>query len=166
MSGALERLRQDVAQALNRGGVAAVAAMEPQGRKRWDTPVAAVGLAGLSCRPGGFQDYLGTGKNPDTGAQEERYGRGAELTLSLDLYAPRDAGEGACQQALARMSEVLLTGGAGGLEVAEIAAERVEFLHQDGLYRLPVRCRCAAWLIVRRDSAGAFTDFEVKGRLV
>ena len=166
MSGALERLRQDVAQALNRGGVAAVAAMEPQGRKRWDGPVAAVGLAGLSCRPGGFQDYLGTGQNPDTGAQEERYGRAAELTLSLDLYAPREGGEGACQQALARMGEVLLTGGAGGLEVAELTAGQVEFLHQDGLYRLPVRCRCAAWLIVRRDAGGYFTDFEVKGRLV
>ena len=46
MSGALEQLRQDVVQALNRGGVAAVAAMEPQGRKRWDGPVAAVGLVG------------------------------------------------------------------------------------------------------------------------
>ena len=99
MSGALEQLRQDVVQVLNRGGVAAVAAMEPQGRKRWDTPVAAVGLAGLSCRPGGFQDYLGTGKNPDTGAQEERYGRGAELTLSAE-GADAEAALAALEQAL------------------------------------------------------------------
>ena len=166
MSGALETLRQAVAAALNAGGVNAVAAMEPEARRRWDGPVAAVSLAGVECGPGGFQHYLGAWKNPDTGLEEEVYGRKAQLTLALDLYAPRDAGEGACQQALARMSEVLLTGGAGGLEVAEIAAERVEFLHQDGLYRLPVRCRCAAWLIVRRDAGGYFTDFEVKGRLV
>ena len=165
MSGALETLRQAVAAALNAGGVNAVAALEPEARRRWDGPVAAVSLAGVECGPGGFQHYLGVWKNPDTGLEEEVYGRKAQFTLDLDLYAPRSGGEGACRDALAQAAEILLTGGAGGLDVAELVADRVEFLTQDGLYRLPVRCRCQGWLVVRRDSAGVFTDFEVKGRL-
>lgn len=165
MSGALETLRQAVAASLNAGGVPAVAAMEPEARKRWDGPVAAVSLAALACGPGGFQHYLGARKNPDTGAEEEAYGRRVEFTLSLDLYAPRSGGESACRDALDQAAEILLAGGAGGLDVAELAADRVEFLAQDGLYRLPVRCRCQGWLIARADSAGVFTDFEVKGRL-
>lgn len=166
MSGALEGLRQAVVAALNAGGLPAVAAMEPQARRRWDGPVAAVSLSAIQCQPGGFQDYLGGRKNPQTGAEEEVYGRRVELTLALDLYTPRSGGEGEGQEALALAAELLIAGGAGGLDVVELTADRVEFLAQDGLYRLPVRCRCAGWLIARTDSAGAFTDFEVKGRLV
>ena len=94
MSGALETLRQAVAAALNAGGVNAVAAMEPEARRRWDGPVAAVSLAGVECGPGGFQHYLGVWKNPDTGLEEEVYGRKAQFTLDLDLYAPRSGGRG------------------------------------------------------------------------
>lgn len=165
MSGALEGLRQAVVAQLSQGGLDAVAAMEPEGRRRWAGPVAAVGLDSVTCAPGGFQDYLGSWENEDTGLVEERYARRLELTLRLDLYTPRDGGEGACQQALALAGEILLAGGAGGLDVLELSAQATEFLSQDGRYRLPVRCRCAGWLVARRDSAGVFTDFEVKGRL-
>ena len=113
MSGALEGLRQAVVAQLSQGGLDAVAAMEPEGRRRWAGPVAAVGLDSVTCAPG----------------------------------------------------EILLAGGAGGLDVLELSAQATEFLSQDGRYRLPVRCRCAGWLVARRDSAGVFTDFEVKGRL-
>ena len=166
MRGALETLRQAVVQTLNAGGLSAVAAMEPQARKRWSEPVAAVALSAIQCAPGGFQDYLGMKKNPQTGQEEELYGRAIELTLTLDLYTPRDGGEGDCQDALAVAAEMLMTGGAGGLDVLELAADSVEFLEQDGLYHMPVRCRCAGWLIARTDSYGVFTDFVVKGRLV
>ena len=105
MSGALETLRQAVAAALNAGGVNAVAAMEPEARRRWDGPVAAVSLAGEECGPGGFQHYLGVWKIPDTGLEEEVYGRKAQFTLDLDLYAPRSGGEGACRDALAQALE-------------------------------------------------------------
>ena len=48
----------------------------------------------------------------------------------------------------------------------EVRTGRTEFLERDGLYRLEVACRCRAWLTARADQeAGAFTDFEVKGRM-
>ncbi|HIT02587.1 MAG TPA: hypothetical protein IAC21_07185 [Candidatus Enterenecus merdae] len=166
MSGGLDRLRRAVVTALNEGGLPAVAALEPEARRRWDGPVAAVSLVQVRCAPGGFQDYLGVEIDVQTGAQQERYGRTAELTLALDLYAPRSGGESACQDALALAAQVLLTGGAAGLDVVELTSDRVEFLEREGLYRMGVRCRCAAWLVARRDAGGGtFEDFEVKGRM-
>ena len=42
----------------------------------------------------------------------------------------------------------------------------MEFLEEDGLYRLPVRCRCKGWLVAREDDDGAFVDIEVRGRKI
>ena len=166
MTGALNTLRQSVVELLREYGLYAVTAMEPDSRKRWDGPVAAVSLSRVVCAAGGFRDYLGLRYNRDTGNEDEIYGRAVELTLSLDLYAPRNGGESACQQALGVMAEALTCHGAGGLSVGELHTESVEFLERDGLYRLPVKCTCKGWLVAAVDSSGAFVDFEVKGRKV
>ncbi len=152
MSGALSGWRQAVAEQLRENGLNAVTAMESARAGRWREAVVAVSLSGVVCAAGGFQDYLGVWKDPETGKERELYGREAELTLALDVFAPRDGGEGACQ--------------AAGLAALEVRAGRVEFLEADGLYREEVSCRCGAWLVARiDDEAGAFVDFEVKGRL-
>lgn len=166
MTGALNELRRSVVELLREYGLSAVTAMESDSRRRWDCPVAAVSLSRVVCAPGGFRDYLGLRDNPDTGLQDELYGRAVELTLSLDLYAPRNGGERACQQALGVMAEALSCRGAGGLTVLELQSGQVEFLERDGLYRLPVSCTCKGWLVAAVDSSGAFVDFEVKGRKV
>ena len=166
MTGALNLLRQSVVELLGEYGLYAVTAMEPDSRKRWDGPVAAVSLNRVVCAAGGFRDYLGLRDNTDTGGQDELYGRAVELTLGLDLYAPRDGGESACQQALGVMAEALTCRGAGGLSVQELYTEPVEFLERDGLSHLPVRCLCKGWLVAAVDSSGAFVDFEVKGRRI
>lgn len=134
--------------------------MEPEARLRPAGPVAAVSLSGVRCAPGGFQDYLGM-KNGD-----ELYGRRMELTLALDLYAPRSGGESACQAAFTALAEALVCGDLAGLPAEEITAGQVEFLAKDGLYRLPVTCRCGGWMVARVDDSGAFTDFEVEGKSI
>ena len=164
MTGALNALRQSTVELLREYGLYAVAAMEPERRKRWDGPVVAVSLSRVACAPGGFQDYLGLRENKDTGREDELYGRAVELTLGLDIYAPREGGESACQQAVGVMAEALTCQGAGGLSVQELQTDGVEFLERDGLYRLPVKCTCKGWLVAAVDSSGAFVDFEVKGR--
>lgn len=165
MNGALNAWRCAVTEQLKKNGINAVAAMESARAPRWRKAAAAVSLSGVACAPGGFQDYLGLRKGPD-GAEQEVYGREAELTLALDVFAPGDGGESACLRAAEDAAECLVCQGAAGVPALEIRAGRVEFLERDGLYRLPVTCRCGAWLIARLDSeAGVFTDFEVKGRL-
>lgn len=165
MNGALNALREAVARQVRRAGVNAVTAMESARAARWREPVAAVSLSRVVCAPGGFKDYLGTRREPD-GNERELYGREAELTLALDIYAPRDGGEGACQQAAEAVAENLMCHGAAGLTALELQTGRAEFLESTGLYRLQISCRCRAWLVAAAESGGgAFVDFEVKGRL-
>lgn len=165
MSGAFNTLREGVAGQLKRAGLNAVAAMGPGRAARWREPVVAVTLKKVTCAPGGFQDYLGLRRDPDSGREQEVYGREAELTLTIDIFAPRDGGAGACQEAAEGAMECLIRQGAAGLAALELQAGDVEFLERDGLYRQKVTCRCRAWLVAETDGGGAFVDFEVKGRL-
>ena len=165
MTGALNALREAVVEQLRQAGVQAVAAMESRPAARWREAVAAVSLAGVKCAPGGFQDYLGVARDGD-GTERELYGRAAELTLAIDIFAPRDGGESACQEAAEQVAESLICRGAAGLNALELQTGQTEFLERDSLYRQKTTCRCKAWLIARRgEDSGAFTDFEVRGRL-
>ena len=163
MTGALNALRQDIVSLLREYGLHAVTAMDPAGRKNWDGPVAAVSLSRVVCAAGGFRDYLGQRKNPDTGNMDELYGKAVELTFSLDLYAPRNGGESACQEAAAVMAEALACRTVSGLSVRKMQTGQVEFLERDGLYRMPVSCVCKGWMVAVVDDSGTFVDFEVKG---
>ena len=165
MNGALNAWRQSVVEQLRESGLNAVAAMESAPANRWREAVAAVSLIRVVCAPGGFNDYLGVRRGPEAGTEQEVYGREAELTLAMDVYAPRDGGESACQQAAERMMETLVCQGAAGLSALELEAGQVEFLEKEGLYRLKTTCRCGAWLTAAVDSGGTFVDFEVKGRM-
>lgn len=166
MTGALASLRQGAVDLLNSRGIQAAAAFEADGRKRWSGPVVAVALAKVVCAPGGFKDYLGTRRNEESGDEEELYGRAVELTLSLDIYGPRDGGESACRDVLDEMTELLASQGLNGLTVLELESGQMEFLDSCGMYRLPVQCRCQAWLAAAVRQDGEFVDFRVKGRRV
>ena len=164
MNGALNALREQVAEQLRQAGVNAVTGMESARASRWREAVAAVSLSRVVCAPGGFKDYLGTYREKN-GPERELYGREVELTLALDIFAPRDGGESACQEAAEVVAENLMCYGAAGLNALEIQSGQVEFLDKEGLYRQKTTCRCKAWLVARMDDGdGAFVDFEVKGR--
>ncbi|MEI3141566.1 MAG: hypothetical protein V8S34_08605 [Lawsonibacter sp.] len=61
--------------------------------------------------PAGFQDYLGERFDEDSGQWTELYGRKAELTLGLDLYAPEETEGAAMEAALFRLARALVRGG-------------------------------------------------------
>ncbi len=164
MTGALTKLRQAAVDTLSAAGVAALSAFEPDGRKQWKEPVVAVSLSKVVCASGGFKDYLGIRRNEATGLDEELYGRGVELTLSLDIYGPRDGGESACRETMDAAVEALCTRGIGGLAAREVESGEVQFLGDCGMYRLPMKCRCSAWLVAAAAEDGEFVDFIVKGR--
>lgn len=161
MSGALTRLRQAAAELLAESGIQAVCAFEPERRRVWKEPVAAVSLTRVAVSPGSFQNYLGVCREEGTAV----YGGELEVTLGLDIYGPRDCGENACRTVLDRMAETLLTKRAAGLSVLELVSGGMEFLESDGVYRLPVQCRCRAWLTAQdSEEREAFRDFMVRGR--
>lgn len=166
MNGALCRWRDGVVEQLREAGLHAVPAMDAARAGRWREAVAAVAVSRVACAPGGFQDYLGTWTDPETGREREVYGRAAELTLAVEVFAPRDGGGDVCQRAAERVAEILACRGAAGTPALEVCAGRTEFVERDGLYRQEVTCRCGAWLTARTDGeAGTFTDFEVRGRV-
>ena len=165
MTGALRAWRDGVTDQLRKNGLNAVTAMDCARAPRWREAVAAVSLSKAVCAPGGFQNYLGLRKGPD-GVEQEVYGQEVELTLALDIFAPRDGGGAPCQQAADAVLEVLVCQGAAGLTALEVRADRVQFLERDGLYRQELLCRCGAWLTAQVDGeTGFFTEFEVKGRV-
>ena len=132
MNGALNALREQVAEQLRQAGVNAVTGMESARASRWREAVAAVSLMRVVCAPGGFKDYLGTHQE-ENGLERELYGREVELTLALDIFAPRDGGESACQMAAETVAESLVCDGAAGLNALEIQSGQVEFLDKDGI---------------------------------
>ena len=113
MSGALGRWRDRVAQQLRDSGLNVVTAMDPGRAARWREPVAAAAVSQVVCAPGGFQDYLGMERDGQTGEEREVYGREAELTLALDIFAPRDGGGEACRKAAETAVECLACRGVG-----------------------------------------------------
>ena len=166
MRGALSAWRDGVVEQLRGAGLNAVTAMDGAPASRWREAAAAVAVSRIACGPGGFQNYLGTERDPESGEQREVYGREAEITLALDIFAPRDGGGEACRRAAETAVECLVCQGAAGLAALEVRVGQTEFLERDGLYRQQVTCRCGAWLTARADGEnGRFTDFEVKGRV-
>ena len=154
MTGALSRLRSELTAQLNRAGIPALAAYEPERQVRRTEPVAAVSLAQVVCAPGGCRDYLGRRTAAD-GTEEE-------LTLALDIYAPRDGGESAAREIMERLAEELAGQGAAGLTVLELESGQAEFLESRGLYRLPVKCICRGWLTAAAREGGALVVIEVR----
>ena len=158
MTGALGRWRTAAAEQLRAAGLDAVEAMEPERAARRRGPA-------LSCGSGGFQNYLGTEETAE-GGRRELYGRAVELTLRLDVLAPRDGGASACRAAAERAAEELLLRGAAGVPVDGLSMGETEYLEAEGLYRLAVRCRCGAWIAAWAvEDGGRLTDFEVRGTM-
>ena len=149
MSVGLSALCESAAQLLRYSGLEAVAAFEPEPRRQWIGPAAAVSLSGVTCQPADM------GGQPDS--------REVEITLTVAVFAPRDGGGSACCQGAEQAAEALLRFGVGGLDARELEWGPVEWLDRAGLYRLPLKCRCRGRLMPAAEDGGIFDDFEVKG---
>ena len=159
----LEDLRQRLVDYLNNGGVPSVAAWEKEERVSRDGAISAVSLRGCTGGPAGFQDYMGEFWEEEKGCWVERYGRRAELTFGLDVWAPRSGGEAACATLFSRIAQVLTLGGPEGMRLKEISCGETEFDEREGLFHCSVRAVGTVFLRAKTDESGMFTDFTVKG---
>ena len=128
--------------------------------------VAAVSLRACESGPGGFQDYLGERYDAPTATWRELYGKKLRVTVGLDLYAPAEGGEAACQRAFDRMAAAFHSGGPPGLKVRSLSRGEGRFDEGQGLFCCPVEAVCEAWLYAETDGSGAFLRFEVKGERI
>ena len=159
----LEELRKELAEYLNRQSVRAMTAWESDRRAKRDETVAVVSIKACEGGPAGFQDYLGERLDEKSGKWEEWYGRKAEITFGVDIWAPRSGGEEACTTHFSKVAQALTLGGPEGVRFREISCGETVFEEQDGMFRCPVRAVGTVFLLARADESGTFTDFTVKG---
>lgn len=163
MSTGLEKIRQVMADYLNDRGVPAVTAWPDRARQEREEPVVVVSVRGCRAGPAGLQNYLGERYDETSGRWEERYGRRAELTLGLDIYAPEKGGGEAVQSAFDALAGVLILGGPEGLDLQEFSCGQTVRDSENRRLKRPVEAVCTAWLCAVTDAGGAFSDFELRG---
>ena len=163
MSAGLEKIRQSMADYLSRWGVPAFTAFPASPRTEGEEAAAAVSLRRCRVEPSGFQNYLGERFEPETGRWEERYGRKAELTFGLDLYAPERGDGEVLQRAFDALAGALLAGGPEGMDLVELSCGQIA---RDGERRRlmrPVEAVFTTYLCAVSGVGGGFTDFELRG---
>lgn len=159
----LEKIRQTMADYLNEQGVPAVTAWPMAARKGLEEAVVVVSLRGCRAGPAGFQNYLGDRFDERTGRWEERYGRKAELTFGLDIYAPEGKDGEAVQAAFDSLAGALLLGGPEGLDLQEISCGQTVREADSRRLKRPAEAVCTAYLCAVSNAGGAFTDLELRG---
>jgi len=163
MSAGLEHIRQVMAGYLNDRGVPAVTAWPRTQRQAREEPVVVVSVRGCKAGPGSFQNYLGERFDEHSGRWEERYGKKAELTFGLDIYAPEQGDGEALQTAFDALAGILILGGPEGLELQQFSCGQTVRDAESRRLKRPVEAVCTAWLCAVTDVGGAFIDFELRG---
>ena len=102
-------------------------------------------------------------QDKDSGQWRELYGRKAELTLGLDLYAPPSAGEAGLQAAFDKLMEALAGGGPGGLILREVSCGETGYDTAGRLLKRSVQAVYDTYLYAVAQPGGAFLDFEIRG---
>lgn len=163
MSAGLEHIRQTMADYLNSRGVAAVTAWPPSPRQVREEPVIVVSVRGCRAESASFQDYLGERYDRASGRWEERYGKKAELTFGLDIYAPEKGDGEMLQKAFDALAGALLLGGPDGMDLREFSCGQTVRDAVSRRLKRPAEAVCAVWLCAVADAGGAFIDFELRG---
>ena len=162
MSAGMEKICRAMADYLSGKGVPARTAW-PMTFREEKGPVVVVSLRSCQAGPSGFQDYLVERYNQETGLWEECFGKQAELTLGLDIYAPEGGDGQTVRETFDRLASALILGGPEGLRAEEFSWEEMDYDAQSRRLRGRVRAVCHACLQGIMEGGGAFVDFELRG---
>ena len=163
MSTGLDQIREQMADYLNRCGVAAVTAWSAEERLRRENAVVAVTLRAFQSGPAGFQSYLGERFNQEAQRWEELYGRKVQITFGLDLYGLPQAGEAALQKALDTLAQACGGDGPDGITLETFSSGETGYDQDRRLLHKPAQAVCTAYLYAVAEPGGAFLDFEIRG---
>ena len=162
----LEQIQQELAQFLTRLEVPAVAAW-PEGRAQEPgQAMVLVSLEEVKCTSRGLQDYLGQWADEPGGEEILRYGRKAQLTFTLDILTPPQAGAGQKRELLDRLLAAFQTQAPLGLRVQELEVEQTEYDTKEKLLRRRCRLRCSGWLHAKeQQQEDSLLSFELRGEM-
>ena len=117
---ACEQVRQAVMEQLAAANVKAVPAFEQKKFIRPDGAVTVVGVRQEEMQRAGLCGYLGERYDAVSRRTVEVYGREMKAVLSLDVYAPRDAGAAACDRAADEAAQALTDRLSGGIVIGAV----------------------------------------------
>lgn len=160
----LEQVKSAITEALRQAGLDAQAAFTPGWAKKYRVPVAAVGLRTGESRGGALGSYLGQRMDPETLGSREIYGIRLELTLSLDIYCPAEAGSAGCDSALETLHQVMLGGLPAGLRPTELRWEETSWDEETSMFLRRGSLSCSAFFTAETSEDGLLlSDFILKG---
>ena len=159
------QIRDPLAARLEEQGIPALAEWT-RGKIPALSGVAAVtGIRESESGPAAFWNYLGTRWDEEKGCAVERYGRTVELTLFVDLYAPKGQAA-ALEEALRTLEELILEQGGSGVSFHALRRGAIEHDGASGYLKSRCTVGCRACFTATRTEEGApLTDFILKGVL-
>ena len=163
MNTSMERIRERMADYLSAQGLKALAAWPDGPRGRVEEPVVVVSLRSCRGEEGGFGRYLGERFDEKAGRWEEVYGRRADLTFGLDLYAPARGDGDDLQQMWDRVAAALTAGEPEGLHLLSFSCGETEYDAAARLRKRRGEAVCRAWLYTVFRGDALFTDFILRG---
>lgn len=160
----LEQVKDAISAALEKAGVRAQNAYAPEWAKAYSEPVVAVGFRTGESRGGALSSYLGQRMDPRTQVCQEVYGMRLELTLSLDIYCPPEAGATGGEGVLETLHQIMLEGLPTGLRPTELKWEEASWDMDTAMFLRRGSLACSAYFIAAASEDGAvFSDFILKG---
>lgn len=164
MNPGLEQVRAAVAAAVEKAGVQAVTAFSGDWAKKYDQPVVAVGLRTGESRGGALGSYLGRRLDPADQSCQEVYGLRMDLTLSVDIYAPAQAGAAGCDSALEALHQAALRYLPSGLKPRELRWEETAWDGDTAMFLRRGSLTCDAYFTATVSEEGMLlSDFILKG---
>ena len=157
----LTQMRDAVVDALNAGGLAAMAAFPPGRAKAHAGPAAAVAVETAQGKAMGFCGYLGERYDPESGVSRELYGKMLEGVIVVDVRGNRAAD---CEAGCGTAAEILLGDLPSGIRPGELSWEALQWERETGMFLRRGRLQCRA--VFAAESSGeedVFLDFVLKG---
>ena len=160
----IQQVKAAVVNAIDDADVTALTAYSAEELKKYSSAVAAVGTREVNITHSGAAEYLGQRYDEETGAVQEVYGRKMDLSLSLDIYAPRAAGADACEEAAETVTQAMMTALPCGLHMQKITWQQVQWDKVCGMFRLGGQANYEAYFTAETaEETAEFTDFILRG---
>ena len=157
-----EQVIRALVQGLKTAGLPAVAAWQRDKLPALQEAAAVVGIERTESEPTAFSEYLGTAYDAAKDCFVERFGRRLNLTLYVDLYAPRESAA-ALEAGWNRLEEMLLSPLAG-LRMRSVRRGSIEYDRRSAYLKCRCMLSCTAFFTAERSEEGALLqDFILKG---
>lgn len=158
-----KEILQELEQRLTEAGLPCLRHFPPERVRRWERPVAVLGLRSLQLETGGFGDYLGMVVDEETLEPCEVYGKRGTAAVAMDVYCSGDGRDAAAlaEEGLdAALNALLCTG--DGLDFRSCRQEQVRYDTASGLYRIRAELEFAVLLTARSTGdAAEIRDFRL-----